>query len=96
MENPEMPCRDAGALTFHRVVEVLVNGNVERWGTVILSTDRCEERRLNVENYVESVESFAFLPQDIGSYFPLFVPFSPHILGSHPEMSVTFARFSPI
>ena len=36
---------------------------------------------MNVENSVESVERFAFLPQDMGSFFPIFFRFSPHILG---------------
>ena len=38
----------------------------------------CGERRLNVENSVESVERFAFLPQDIGSFSPFCSVFSPY------------------
>ncbi len=38
----------------------------------------CGEWRLNVENSVESVERFAFLPQDIGSFSPFCSVFSPY------------------
>ena len=33
---------------------------------------------MNVENSVESVERFAFLPQDIGSFSPFCSVFSPY------------------
>ena len=42
----------------------------------------CGERRLNVENSVESVERFAFLPQDIGSFSPFCSVFSPYFVVS--------------
>ena len=38
----------------------------------------CGERRLNVENSVESVERFAFLPQDMGRFSPFSSGSSPY------------------
>ena len=55
----------------------------------------CGERRLNVENSVESVERFVFLPQDIGSFSPFCSVFSPYFGGS-PINEYDFCRISAV
>ena len=55
----------------------------------------CGERRLNVENSVESVERFAFLPQDIGSFFPFCSVFSPYF-GVSPINEYDFCTISAV
>ena len=55
----------------------------------------CEERRLNVENSVESVERFAFLPQDIGSFSPFCSVFSPYF-GVLPINEYDFCTISAV
>ena len=55
----------------------------------------CGERRLNVENSVESVERFAFLPQDIGSFSPFCSVFSPYF-GVSPINEYDFCMISAV
>ena len=55
----------------------------------------CGERRLNVENSVESVERFAFLPQDIGSFSPFCSVFSPYF-GFSPINEYDFCTISAV
>ena len=55
----------------------------------------CGERRLNVENSVESVERFAFLPQDIGSFSPFCSVFSPYF-GVSPINEYNFCTISAV
>ena len=55
----------------------------------------CGERRLNVENSVESVERFAFLPQDIGSFSPFCSVFSPYF-GVSPINEYDFRTISAV
>ncbi len=55
----------------------------------------CGERRLNVENSVESVERFAFLPQDIGSFSPFCSVFSPYF-GVSPINEYDFYTISAV
>ena len=55
----------------------------------------CGERRLNVENSVESVERFAFLPQDIGSFSPFCSVFSPYF-GVSPINEYDFCTISAV
>ena len=55
----------------------------------------CGERRLNVENSVESVERFAFLPQDIGSFSPFCSVFSPYF-GVLPINEYDFCTISAV
>ena len=55
----------------------------------------CGERRLNVENSVESVERFAFLPQDIGSFSPFCSAFSPYF-GVSPINEYDFCTISAV
>ena len=55
----------------------------------------CGERRLNVENSVESVERFAFLPQDIGSFSPFCSVFSPYF-GVSPINEYDFCSISAV
>ena len=55
----------------------------------------CGERRLNVENSVESVERFAFLPQDIGSFSPFCFVFSLYF-GVSPINEYDFCTISAV
>ena len=55
----------------------------------------CGERRLNVENSVESVERFAFLPQDICSFSPFCSVFSPYF-GVLPINEYDFCTISAV
>ena len=55
----------------------------------------CGERRLNVENSVESVERFAFFPQDIGSFSPFCSVFSPYF-GASPINKYDFCTISAV
>ena len=55
----------------------------------------CGERRLNVENSVESVERFAFLPQDIGSFSLFCSVFSPYF-GVSPINEYDFCTISAV
>ena len=55
----------------------------------------CGEWRLNVENSVESVERFAFLPQDIGSFSPFCSVFSPYF-GVSPINEYDFCTISAV
>ena len=55
----------------------------------------CGERRLNVANSVESVERFAFLPQDIGSFSPFCSVFSPYF-GVSPINEYDFCTISAV
>ena len=55
----------------------------------------CGERRLNVENSVESVERFAFLPQDIGPFSPFCSVFSPYF-GVSPINEYDFCTISAV
>ena len=55
----------------------------------------CGERRLNVENSVESVARFAFLPQDIGSFSPFCSVFSPYF-GVLPINEYDFCTISAV
>ncbi len=55
----------------------------------------CGEHRLNVENSVESVERFAFLPQDIGSFSPFCSVFSPYF-GVSPINEYDFCTISAV
>ena len=55
----------------------------------------CGERRLNVENSVESVERFAFLPQDIGFFSPFCSVFSPYF-GVSPINKYDFCTISAV
>ena len=55
----------------------------------------CGERRLNVENSVESVERFAFLPQDMGRFSPFSSGSSPYF-GVSPINEYDFCTISAV